>query len=290
VAAGQVDPAGPANTDVGLVRYNADGKPNPDFGTGGIVTTDLAGRNDGANAVAVQPADGKIVTAGFVQTSPIEFDFALVRYNPDGTLDPSFGRGGIVTTDLGTQRDTATALAIQPDGKIVAVGSTETNIALARYNPDGTLDLTFDGDGKVVGDIHTNVANGVVITPDGTILVAGTRGADAIVASYSRSGTLNLGFGNLGVAEADPTGRGAFGQDLALDAHGNIVVVGSANSATVFDMALMRFTADGTLEKSITVDFEGFGDSGNALAIDSQGRIVAAGTDGNGFGLMRAFL
>jgi hypothetical protein len=68
------------------------------------------------------------------------------------------------------------------------------------------------------------------------------------------------------------------------------VVVGSANSATVFDMALMRFTADGTLEKSITVDFEGFGDSGNALAIDSQGRIVAAGTDGNGFGLMRAFL
>ena len=95
-----------------------------------------------AEAVAVQP-DGKIVVAGLAATVAGQItDFALVRYNPDGTLDQSFGNHGIVTTDIGGD-DVAVALAIQADGKIVAAGTAGEHIALARYMPDGSLDPTF---------------------------------------------------------------------------------------------------------------------------------------------------
>jgi uncharacterized delta-60 repeat protein len=294
VAVGQADPAGLANVDFGVVRYTADGHPDPSFNSTGVETTDIAGRGDVANAVAVQP-DGKIVAAGEAETAPGFFDFAVVRYNTDGTLDTSFDGDGIVTTDLGSEFDDATAVAIQSDGKIVVAGDTEQNVALARYLPNGKLDPTFNAGGTVVSNIGTNEANGVAITPGGTILIAGTRvgprgDRDPFVASYGPSGKLNLGFGTFGVAQADLSGGEDFGEDLTLDANGNIVVVGSASSATVSDMALARFKPDGTIDTTLTTDFHGTGDFGNALAIDPQGRIVAAGTSGDQFALMRATL
>jgi len=141
----------------------------------------------------------------------------------------------------------------------------------------------------VVGGIDTNVVNHVAITPGGTILIAGTRGGAAIVAGFGPGGRPNLGFGISGVAEADISGGVDVGDDLVLEANGDIVLVGSASSATVSDMALVRFKPDGTLDTFLTADFHGFGDFGHALAIDSAGRIVAAGSDGE-FELMRAFL
>ena len=299
VAVGRTDAAGLINTDFAVARYTADGKPNPAFPAGGFVTTDVAGRGDGANAVAVQP-DGKIVAAGFAQTSPIDFDFALVRYNRDGTLDHSFGGDGIVTTDLGNENEAANAVAIQPDGKIVAVGDSGENVALARYLPGGGLDPTFGGAGTVVSDLgFDDVANGVAITSGGTILIAGTRlgphvNLDPYVASYGPNGRLNLGFGDFGIADTDLSGGDDFGDDLVLDPQGDIVVVGTATSPTVTDMALVRYRPDGTLDTSLTTDFHGLGDFGHALAIDPRGRIVAAGTTGSGsgdeFALMRASL
>ena len=294
VAVGQADPAGLANVDFGVVRYTADGHPDPSFNSTGVETTDISGRGDVANAVAVQP-DGKIVAAGEAETAPSFFDFALVRYNTDGTLDTSFDGDGIVTTDLGSEFDDATAIAIQPDGKIVVAGNTDQNVALARYLPNGKLDPTFNASGTVVSNIGANEADGVAITPGGTILIAGTRvgpqgNRDPFVASYGPNGKLNLGFGNSGVAQADLSGQDDFGNDLVVDANGNIVVVGSASSATVSDMALVRFKPDGTIDKTLTTDFHGTGDFGNALAIDPQGRIVAAGTSGDQFALMRAVL
>jgi uncharacterized delta-60 repeat protein len=297
VAVGRTDAAGPTNTDFGVARYTADGQPSPAFPAGGFVRTDVAGRGDAANAVAVQP-DGKIVAAGVAQTSPIDFDFALVRYNPDGTLDHSFGANGIVTTDLGTLNDVANAVAIQPDGKIVAVGDAEENIGLARYLPNGSLDRTFGGTGTVVSDLgFDDVATGVAITPGGTIFIAGTRlgphvNLDPYVASYGPNGKLNLGFGQSGVADTDLSGGDDFGDDLVLDSHGGIVVVGTASSPTVTDMALVRYNLDGTLDTFLTTDFHGAGDFGHALAVDPRGGIVAAGTVANGeneFGLIRAF-
>jgi uncharacterized delta-60 repeat protein len=257
----------------GLARYTAEGQPNPAFAASGFVRTDVAGRADGANAVAVQP-DGKFVVAGFAQTTPVDFDFALLRYKPDGTLDPSFGGDGIVTTDLGSEDDAANAVAIQPDGNIVAVGVTGENVALVRYLPNGELDRTFGGTGIVVSDLgFDDVANGVAITSGGTIFVAGTRlgphtNLDPFVASYGPNGRLNLGFGNFGIADTDLSGGDDFGDDIVLDSSGGIVVV--------------------------TTDFHRAGDFGHALAVDPRGGIVAAGTTANGseneFALMRANL
>jgi uncharacterized delta-60 repeat protein len=273
------------------VRYDRDGHPDPRFNATGVETTDLTGHDDAARAVAVQP-DGKIVAAGTAETGGANFDFALVRYNPDGTLDKTFDGDGIVTTDLGTFNDDATDIAIQPDGKIVVVGDTDQNTVLARYLPDGKLDPTFNGTGTVLG--IAAVANGVAITPGGTILVAGSMAGpkgdpDPYVASYGPNGRINLGFGNLGVAQAHLSDGTDSGDDLTLDANGNIVLVGTAANATS-DMALVRFKPDGTVDKTLTVDFHATDDSGHALAIDPHGRIVAAGTSGNQFALMRANL
>ena len=310
VAVGQADPAGLANIDFGVVRYTADGHPDPGFNGTGVETTDITGRDDAARAVAVQP-DGKIIAAGTASTSLINFDFALVRYNPDGTLDKSFDGDGIVTTELGANGDGADAMALQPDGKIVVAGVTDENVALARYLPDGKLDPTFNGSGTVVSNVGTFVPTGVAITPGGTILVSGTRdfghGNDVIVASFASNGELDTGFGQGGVAHADLSGQDDFGNGLVLDPHGNIVVVGtsgepcssptcSATSPTPGgpDMALVRFSPDGTLDTSfanhgiLTADFQGHDDQGNDVAIDPQGRIIAAGTSNGQFALVRA--
>src|SRR5881396_965906 len=128
------------------------------FGAGGIVTTDFFGADDEASAVAIQ-ADGKIVAAGYaLNASTGNYDFALARYNIDGSLDDAtasditpgdqFGTGGKVTTDFAGGSDKAAAIAIQSDGKIVVAGlafNTRGNddFALARYNPDGSLDTSF---------------------------------------------------------------------------------------------------------------------------------------------------
>ena len=110
------------------------------------------------------------------------------------------------------------------------------------------------------------------------------------MASYAPNGSLNLGFGQGGVAQADLSGGTDSGDDLVVEPSGDIVLVGSASSTTtVSDMALVRFKPDGTLDTFLTADFTGFGEFGHALTIDSQGRIVAAGT-ADGFALMRAFL
>ena len=122
----------------------APGDLDPAFGVGGRVTTDLGGATDQARAVVVQP-DGKIVAAG-LSSGPTSAG-ALVRYNADGTLDPSFGSGGIVFTvppDANYTPAIITALALQQDGKIVAVAPTVQNdFFVTRYNPDGTVDLSF---------------------------------------------------------------------------------------------------------------------------------------------------
>jgi len=151
----------------------------------------------------------------------------------------------------------------------------------------------------VVSDLgFDDVANGVAITPSGTILIAGTRlgpkaNLDAMVARYGPNGKLNLGFGDFGVADTDLSRGDDFGDDLVLKPDGDIVVVGSATSATsptLTDMALVRYRPDGTVAASLTTDFNGTGDFGHAVAIDTKGRIVAAGTTGDQFALMRAFL
>jgi uncharacterized delta-60 repeat protein len=301
-----VDGTGTVRADVGTVAVHCARLATPSgldttFGTDGIATTSLGGTDDEATDAALL-SDGGFVAVGHSDVHGIpDTGFGVARYTADGHPAPGFGASGFVTTDLTGHAHLAQAVAVQPDGKIVAVGEAQTTLidfdfAVVRYNPDGTLDRTFGGDGTVVGDIGTNFVSGLALTPGGTILVAGSRGGgstglDIIVASFAPNGDLNRGFGTLGVAQADLSGSGGFdiGNDLALDSAGEIVVVGSATSATIKDTALVRFRLDGTLDTSLTVDFHGFGDEGNALAVQADGAIVAAGDDG-AFEVMRAFL
>jgi uncharacterized delta-60 repeat protein len=142
----------------------APGDVDTSFGTGGVATADVPGGADYAYQTALQ-ADGKIVVAGRVCGG---CEFALIRFNIDGTIDAGFGGGGIVTTDMSSGSDEAIEIAIQSDGKIVVAGVASGDFALARYNSDGSLDLTFGLGGKVTIDFGGfDVAEGLAIQTDG---------------------------------------------------------------------------------------------------------------------------
>ena len=159
----------PAARDFVLARYNTDGSLDASFGSGGEVTTDFGNHTDDqASAMALQP-DGKILVGGGSGGR-----FALARYNPDGTLDPTFGTEGTVITAFGGG-ESAAALALQPDGKIVVAGGPRSaNFVLARYNPDGRLDLPFGTGGVVATGFGGSAqATALGLQEDGKIVVAG---------------------------------------------------------------------------------------------------------------------
>jgi uncharacterized delta-60 repeat protein len=257
------------NQDFALARYNVDGSLDTTFAGGGILVSPISTGTDGATGVAVQ-SDGKILAAGSGGGTG-GFDFALARYNADGTLDTAFGGGdGIVTTAVasGTLQDGALAVTVQSDGKIVAVGSAQTSagppapgsaIAIVRYNADGSLDTTFGGgDGIVTTDIvagtATDGAQAVLVQADGRIVVAGfanfpttTTGSDFVLARYTADGVLDASFGGGDgiVTTAVSPANGSDGARALLQLpDGRFVVVGQAAS----DVALARYTAEGVLD------------------------------------------
>ena len=191
-----------ANDDFALVRYNADGSLDTSFNGTGKVMTAIGSGPDSANALVLQP-DGKLVAAGHSwQGSPSNNDFALVRYNPDGSLDTSFNGTGKVTTAIGSADDVAYAVALQPDGKLVAGGSSwngsNYDFGVARYNPNGSLDTSFNGTGEVKTAIGSggDTATALAVQPDGELVAAGySRNSvdfDFALARYTNSSTLTV--------------------------------------------------------------------------------------------------
>ncbi len=181
--------AGPAfEADVAVARYRAlDGSlDDPGFGPDGWRKTDFGGGVEAWTAVATQ-ADGKIVAAGTDLS-----DFLLARYNADGTLDTTFSADGKLKTDFAGDSDRATGVAVQPDGRIVVGGFTFTggaaahDFALARYNPDGSLDTSFSGDGRQALDLGSNdIAEGIALQSDGKIVLAGYQEPDALSGKFA---------------------------------------------------------------------------------------------------------
>jgi uncharacterized delta-60 repeat protein len=179
VVAGAAVPGGGSSREFALARYNSDGTLDATFGSGGLVFTAIGAGTAGAGARAVAlRSDGKIVAGGFGTTSANVKDFALARYNSDGSLDTSFGSGGIVLTSitgLSGANDTINGLAIQPaNGQIIAVGSQFSSV-LARYNPDGTLDATF-GNGGIVAPTFGQGDTAVALQSDGKIVTTAING------------------------------------------------------------------------------------------------------------------
>ena len=256
---GKIVAAGFSFNRFAVVRYNPNGTPDVGFGNQGVVLTDFANDEDMANAVALQQ-DGKIVVAGVATTIQcIDFqctfhrDFALARYNPNGTLDTGFGSGGKATTDF-PGVDRATGVAILPDGKIVAGGSSSSNFALARYNPNGTLDSGFGSGGKVVTDFAggVDISNAFVRDSDGKLLLGGYaqlsgRYAFAL-ARYQPDGTLDTNFGTAGKVTTNFGSSDDYAQALALQPDGNILLAGEVYTVTsnLRDFGLARyFSSDG---------------------------------------------
>src|SRR5262249_54426305 len=205
--------------DFAVARYNTNGTLDTTFGNGGRVRTDFPGLAAVPSSVVIQP-DGKIVVAGGAfPLFTFLGNFEVVRYNPNGSLDRSFGSGGIVTTTF-PQGSYAFDVALQPDGKIVAAGTvfvdfipgeaSDTDFALARYNTDGTPDATFGNGGQVSTDFlgMEDDAFSVLIQPDGKIVAVGSANNpatfyDFAVARYLSNGTIDTTFGVGGKVQTD---------------------------------------------------------------------------------------
>ena len=184
-----------------MARYEEDGDPDPTFGGGdGLVTTNVQGRIDFGHAVVLQ-ADGRIVVAGRASDGVANEDFGVVRYQDDGDLDPTFGGDGIALADFGSG-SIAEGLVLQPDDKIVVVGSAGSDFAAARFEANGGPDLTFGGgDGVVTTDfdlgtggfLGAEFGRDVALQADGSIVVVGQSEGDRNlgVVRYDSAGNLD---------------------------------------------------------------------------------------------------
>ncbi len=278
----------------------AAGDLDPTFGTGGTVTTAIGPEAESADAVEVQP-DGRLVATGFSYNGT-DNDFALVRYNSDGSLDTSFGGTGKVTTAIGGSTDQAHGLALQADGKIVVAGESEGDtanpgfdIALARYNSDGTLDPSFGGDGKVVTQLGSgpngSAAAAVAVQSNGMIVAAGysdngasasEQNLDIALVRYKPDGSLDRSFrgGKVNTAIGSGDDR-AFA--VAVQPDGRIVAAGTTDNGSNLDFALVRYMPHGSLDRRfggdgiVTTPIRESGDGAFAMTIQPDGRIIAAG-------------
>ncbi len=291
-----------SNEDFVVTRYNPDGTLDNTFGSRGRVRTDFPGLAAVPSSVVIQP-DGKIVVAGGAfPLFTFAGDFKVVRYRPNGSLDTSFGNGGIVTTNF-PQGSYAFDVALQPDGKIIAAGtvfvnfdsgeSSDTDFALARYNPDGTPDATFGNGGQVSTDFvgFEDDAFSVLIQPDGKIVAVGSANDpatfyDFAAARYLSNGMIDATFGVAGKVSND---FGAAGFDrarsAALQADGKIVAAGFAISQNggVQNFAVARYTANGILDTTFSgdgrtqIDFGNCCQSAMKVLLQSDGKIITVG-------------
>jgi uncharacterized delta-60 repeat protein len=267
-----------------------DGDLDPSFGTGGKATT-VFPVGSFATAVAVQD-DGKIVVVGAAAGPSESGEFAVARYEADGSLDDTFGDGGTVTTPIaGGDGDEARSVAIQRNGRIVVAGTDSwRKFAVVRYRPGGRLDDSFGGDGIVRTNFTSgdDVAWDVAIQRDGKIVAAGAAGFGQEgfqLARYRRDGRLDPTFGSGGTVV---TGyKGANARSVALQSNGRIVVAGYNKQW----LAVARYRPDGRLDRSFSGDgMIGvvYGILGHAVALQPDGRIVVAGGyDYDHFGFAR---
>ncbi|MGA2750172.1 MAG: hypothetical protein ABSG59_15470 [Verrucomicrobiota bacterium] len=271
--------------DFAAARFTSAGVPDSSFGNGGVVTADISDLASQAAAVAIQ-ANGSIVVAGNANNSSNNV-FALARYNPDGTLDGTFGSNGKLTTSVGTNGSGANAVLIQSDGKIVAAGGGSGGFALVRYNPDGSLDASFGSAGVTITTVSAvNSANAMAIQPDGKIVLAGTTSSNPQLfglARFTTNGALDSSFGGSGVVTT-AVATGSLAQAVGIQTDGKIVVAGYTGVGSSIDFALARYNANGALDISfgsfgrVTTDFgSGNAGLGYAMALQPDGRIIVAG-------------
>jgi uncharacterized delta-60 repeat protein len=283
--------------DFALARYNVDGSLDLTFGIQGKITTDF-GATDEAYAMALQP-DGKIVIAGSSRSGPVQtFErFAVARYNSDGSLDTTFGVAGKITTDFSTPYSHASAVVLQPDGKIVVAGYAlprnsgpnlySSDFAVARYDNDGSLDLTYGVGGKVTTDFsgRSDAVYALTLQPDGKIIAVGrsnnffdsVRGGMAF-ARYNNDGSLDPTFG-VGGQIADYSDDHSFpgiaraAYAVALQSDGKIVA-GGGSVDVESGLRLTRLNQDGSLDETFVSHDADIGLDAWTVVLQADGKIL----------------
>lgn len=247
------------------------------FSGDGFDAVRVGSQSHEGNAIAIQ-SDGKIVVAGDQQNNLI-----LLRYRPNGTLDSTFGGGdGIVVANLSGPDEQATDMAIQPDGKIIIIGtSDEAKLIMARYNPNGTLDTTFATNGKYAKSVLPGgftLSGGIALLPSGKFIVCGSFFDDArnqydfFIARFNANGKIDKTFGGGdGIVLTDFADEWDFGRDIVRQSDGKLVVVGGANVGAFTALAVVRYNANGTLDTTF-----GGGDGKFNAGVASYGAKVKA--------------
>ena len=286
---GKIIIAGGRNNDFAVVRLNPDGSPDNSFDGDGSLTTSFGTGTDAASCIAIQ-SDGKIVVAG-LSNNGSNNDFAVARYNSNGSPDNSFDGDGKLTLAIGSSNEGLNSIPMQNDGKIIVGGSSYNgsayDFAMARFNTDGSTDNSFDGDGKLTTDISSpdEHIRSIFIKSDGTIIAAGLS-------------VINTNIQNLAVCHYNPDGSrdNTFDGDGKLLANNSLVrqvnsvviqndgktMIGGMDYSNV-DFTLARFNTDGTPDNSFDGDGKAIISFGpgyewvQAIAILSDGKIVAAG-------------
>lgn len=215
-----------------MVRLNSNGSIDTTFGTGGKVQTSFSGTESFANSIAIQP-DGKIILGGYTVNAPFAKDFAMIRYDSNGSVDATFGvNGKVITTINASYSDYIQKLIIQNDGKIIAAGTTSfemgPQLAMVRYLSNGSLDSGFGTNGVVIANGY-GLGNDVALQADGKIILVGGENADVFsVLRYLNNGTVDPAFGTNGLVSAF--------EDIPYSRQASSVLIQSDNKIVVSGM------------------------------------------------------
>jgi uncharacterized delta-60 repeat protein len=272
-----------------IVRYNTDGNLDNNFGTGGIVITIADSIEDGIASIVLQP-DGKIIAGGYAWNQ-----FLLMRYNTDGSLDNTFGTGGMVKTSIEGTESSIWAITQQPDGKIVAAGTTgdinNLKFALARYNNNGILDTSFGIAGAVSTDFNSvsyDIATSIALISGGKILLAGYSDSNIAMAKYNNDGTLDVNFGTGGKVSSSNF-PSVPPNSVIIQTDGKIITGGSVIiSPYNYGYSLTRFDTSGIPDNSfgvggnIKVDVKTGNDYVQCLILQPDDKIIVAGSSKDG--------
>ena len=285
-----------------VLRFNSDGTRDNAFGVGGVFNygEKRKGNNYGSG-LALQP-DGKIVVVGDSYYDKSR-EVLVLRCNSDGSLDSTFGKGGVATYRSQTKenKDLSFGVMLQSDARIVVVGSTHNGKnyepMILRYNSDGSLDSSFGKEGVVTykGLSDANVwGRAVAIQPDGRIVMVGvsytTKKCDVLTVRYNADGSLDKGFGEGGVAPSScPPGGRDWGRSIAIQPDGKIIVAGNTRLGENTNILLLRYNANGKPDTTFGMggiaSYQSMAKKGNwgqAVALLPDGKIVIVGNSLSG--------
>jgi uncharacterized delta-60 repeat protein len=283
LAAGDLSPRASTYSSL-IVRYNTDGTLDTSFGNAGVASTPGGDGNYIAIGSILLQSDGKIVAVNYGDY------LSAIRYNSDGSLDTSFGVGGkVLNSSVGISTRVG---VLQADGKIIVAGTFKINgvgnFALARLNPNGSLDTSFGNNGKVFTSIGTvnSFANGIALQTDGKIVVVGYSGPDngnggvAALVRYKTDGSLDLTFGGNGIVTASVDNASNSATSVAIQSNGRILISRQVFSSIPGSIQtvprILRYNANGSLRDSF--GFVG----GNGLTLQPDGKVILLGGTSNG--------